>query len=162
MMPIREKNHRLTRESYKGFVSAAFTLCIFNRKPVFTEPAIIRVFLDILIAIAKKTHCIVPAYCFMPDHLHLLIRSMSGEADLWKTVVTYKQKTGYWLSINKPEIKWQKDFYDHIIRSDEKTGTHIKYILDNPVRKGIAASWQDYPYKGSVGCSLEDVLNTII
>jgi hypothetical protein len=38
----------------------------------------------------------------------------------------------------------------------------VKYILDNPVRKGLLESWEEYPFKGSVGCKLEDVLRGII
>jgi putative transposase len=98
----------------------------------------------------------------MPDHQHLIITGTSNDADLWKTIVSYKQKTGFWFSENKPALKWQKDFFDHIIRKDETLATQVRYILDNPARKGIVSSWQDYPYKGSIGCRLEDVLSGIM
>ena len=87
---------------------------------------------------------------------------MSDKSDVMKAMVSYKQKTGYWLSVNRPEIRWQKDFYDHIIRTDEKVSVQIRYILDNPVRKKLVKSWQDYPYKGSIGCALNDVLTGIM
>lgn len=48
-----------------------------------------------------------------------------------------------------PAIKWQKDFYDHILRKDEDVKKHVMYILNNPVRRGIVENWKDYPYKGS-------------
>jgi hypothetical protein len=76
--------------------------------------------------------------------------------------VSYKQKTGFWLAENKPDVKWQKDFFDHIIRKDETLSTQVRYILDNTARKGIESSWQDYPYKGSIGCKLEDVLAELV
>jgi REP element-mobilizing transposase RayT len=75
--------------------------------------------------------------------------------------VSYKQKTGYWLSQNMPAVRWQKDFYDHIIRSEHTIASQVKYILDNPVRKGIVSSWQEYPFHGAIGCSLESVLTGI-
>jgi hypothetical protein len=53
---------------------------------------------------------------------------------------------------------WQKDFYDHVIKEKANIKTQAHYILDNPVRKGIVGDWRDYPYSGSVGCSLDDVL----
>jgi hypothetical protein len=49
-----------------------------------------------------------------------------------------------------------------MIRSDEDVATQVKYILDNPVRKGLVKSWEEYPFKGSIGCKLEDVLNGIM
>jgi len=66
------------------------------------------------------------------------------------------------MSSNKSGIRWQKDFYDHVIRKHEDITTQIKYILDNPVRKGLVSSWQEYPFKGSIGCKMEDVLNGIV
>lgn len=85
-----------------------------------------------------------------------------GDSNIWKAIVSYKQKTGFWMSSNKLGIMWQKDFYDHIIRKHEDMAAQVRYILDNPVRKGLVPSWQEYPFKGSIGCELEDVLNGII
>jgi putative transposase len=101
-------------------------------------------------------------YCFMPDHQHLIITGMRSDSDIRKVLVSYKQRTGFWMSINKPGMRWQKDFYDHIIRENENIGVYVRYILDNPVRKGLVSSWQDYPFKGSIGCKMEDVLSGII
>lgn len=44
---------------------------------------------------------------------------------------------------------WQKDYYDHIIRRPEDVQKHVRYILDNPVRKGLVDDWKKYPFKGS-------------
>ena len=63
---------------------------------------------------------------------------------------------------NRPNIKWQKDFYDHVMRKHEDIVTQVKYVLDNPVRKGFVSTWEEYPFKGSIGCALEDILNAII
>jgi REP element-mobilizing transposase RayT len=157
-MTIRERNHRLSRELYKGILSASFTLCIHDNAQAFINPKTIGVFENILSDVVTSGQCIVPVYCFMPDHQHLIITGISNDADLWKTIVNYKQKTGFWLASNRPRIKWQKDFFDHIIRKEENLAAQIRYILDNPARKGIVSSWRDYPYKGSIGCKLEDVL----
>jgi REP element-mobilizing transposase RayT len=164
-MVVKEKRHRLTKEFYKGEISVAFTLCIKNDvAPGFSlsEPEIVNCFTEILIPTINKESCIVPVYCFMPDHQHLIITGTRGESDIWKVIVSYKQKTGFWMSKNKPEIRWQKDFYDHIIRVNKDVATQVRYILDNPVRKGLASSWEDYPFKGSIGCELEDILLGII
>jgi len=66
------------------------------------------------------------------------------------------------MSTNKPEMRWQKDFYDHIIRTNEDIAAQVRYVLDNPVRKGLVLFWQDYHFKGSIRCKLEDVLLGII
>jgi putative transposase len=138
--------------------SVSFTLCIQDKKPTFTEAALVKTFIEVLTNVTDTLSCKIPVYCFMPDHLHLLIQGTSLTSDAWKAVVSFKQKTGFWLSSNKPEIKWQKDFYDHVIRTDTKLGTHVRYILDNPVRKGLVTNWQEHPFSGSIGYKLEAVL----
>ena len=161
-MGIQEKKHRLPKEFYKGRVSVAFTLCLKENTRLFINPDIITVFTDMLASVISKANCIVPVYCFMPEHQHVIIAGTSSDVDIWKTMVSYKQKTGFWLSENKPEVRWQKDFYDHVIRTHEDIAAQVRYILDNPVRKGLVSLWEDYPFKGSVGCNLDDVLNGIM
>jgi putative transposase len=135
-----EKLHRLHREYYQGEITTAFTLCIQNKEPLFLNQSVVTDFVSILIATLGNSNCIAPAYCFMPDHLHIILTGKTANADAWKTVVSYKQKTGYGLSRNMPAVRWQKDFYDHVIRSEKTIATQVRYILDNPVRKGIASS----------------------
>lgn len=103
----------------------------------------------------------VPIYCFMDDHQHLIISGTGVDSDLWKTVVSYKQKTGFWMSVNKPGMRWQKDFYDHVIRTKEDIVTQVRYIQGNPIRKCLVPFWEEYPFKGSIGCDLGDFLNEI-
>jgi hypothetical protein len=97
----------------------------------------------------------------MPDQQHMIITGTHEDADLIKIITEYKQKTGYWLSKNRIGIRWQKDFYDHIIKKNENLSTQVRYILDNPVRKGLVSHWYEYCYKGSIGCNLDDTLDQI-
>jgi hypothetical protein len=42
------------------------------------------------------------------------------------------------------------------IRSDEETDKHMRYILENPIRKGIIEDWKEYPWKGSMVFDLNE------
>ena len=150
----REKKHRLALENYKGFNTVTFTGCVSNRKRLFIATPIFSVFEEILINELERQVCQAHVYLFMPDHVHLTIQGKTEEADLWKCMVLFKQKSGYWLSKNSPAFEWQKDFYDHILRKDEDIKKHVEYILLNPVRKRLVENWQDYPYKGSTAYNL--------
>ena len=173
-MDIKEKKHRLPKEFYKGEVAAVFTLCLkgdvtagFPPRRIawgdsLRELDIVNAFTKILTSAVTKADCIVPVYCFMSDHQHLIITGTYSNSDIWRATANYKQKTGFWMAANKPGMKWQKDFYDHILRKHEDIAVQVRYILDNPVRKGLVTSWQENPFKGSVGCKLEDILNGII
>jgi len=164
-MDIKEKRHRLPIAFYKGEVSAAFALCLkgdINAGFSLHNHEMVSIFTDILTSLIARTGCIVPVYCFMPNHQHLIITGTQRDSDIWKAITSYKQKTGFWMKSNKSGIRWQKDFYDHVIRRHEDIATQIKYILDNPVRKRLVSSWEEYPFQGSIGCKIEDILNGIV
>ncbi len=41
---------------------------------------------------------------------------------------------------------WQPESFDHVLRSSESPDAKIQYLLNNPVRRGLAKNWQDYPW----------------
>lgn len=85
----------------------------------------------------------------MPDHVHMTLAGNDSNSNTKKCIDMFKQKSGFWLSQNYSYIKWQKDYYDHILRSEENLNIHIKYILNNPVRAGLVEYWKKYQFKGS-------------
>lgn len=158
MKTIRERKHRLPREAYQGEIEASITVCVADRLNLFVNPEVVAAFIEMLREVAARRSCVVPVYCFMPDHLHLVLQGTSPEADLWAAAKEFKQRSGYWLHEQKEGFCWQKDFHDHLLRPGEDLAAHVRYVADNPCRKGLAATWEEYPYTGSIGCILGDVL----
>ena len=76
----------------------------------------------------------------MPDHLHALVACPRDE-DLAKMVATWKRFTAH-----DAGIAWQKGFFDHRLRNDESLQEKAHYIRMNPVRKGLVAQPEDWPY----------------
>ena len=155
---IREKPHRLPREYYQGEVTVAYTACISDRQTLFQKASVVKAFVSILQSVVERNDCIVLIYCFMPDHLHLIINGLCEQADTWKAMVNFKQQSGYWLRKNHPSIRWQKGFYDHIIRKSEDMVAQVMYIAENPVRKGLVVKWDKYPRTGTIGIDFKTVL----
>ncbi len=160
--PIRQRPHRLPLESYRGEVTIAFTICVSKNNPLFLEDHVVKMFKDILRKAVNKHDCQVIIYCFMPDHLHIILQGLSPNADVWKAIVDFKQRSGYWLRRNKNKFSWQKGFFDHVIRKREDLGAQIRYIAQNPIRKGIVKHWDEYPYTGSLGIDLHEVINSLV
>jgi putative transposase len=76
----------------------------------------------------------------MPDHLHALV-SIGGETSLSKVIGNFKRTTGKFA-----EVQWQRNFFDHRLRGDEDPLGKSAYIRQNPVRAGLVASADDWPY----------------
>ncbi len=45
---------------------------------------------------------------------------------------------------------WQKGFFDHLLRGHESRSEKWVYIRDNPVRAGLCAAGDDWPFAGYV------------
>lgn len=58
--------------------------------------------------------------------------------------------------------RWQKDFYDRIIRSDRELAEQLRYLADNPVRKGLVSHWSQYPFTGAIGIDLHNVMDAML
>ena len=41
---------------------------------------------------------------------------------------------------------WQEESFDRVLRCSEKLDEKVEYILDNPVRRGLVGSREDYPW----------------
>lgn len=150
--------HRLPRNSYCGHVVVAITACIRERRPLFNQADAVNACIEALRIAVKRSECTVPIYCFMPEHLHLVLRGTSGVADAWAALAAFKQRSGFWIAGHYPEHSWQKDFWDHVMRGSEDVRAHICYVANNPVRRGLVTEWNAYPFTGSIGHDVQAML----
>lgn len=153
---IREKTHRLPDIMYIGNQTIAFTLCVYKKQNLFVSDEIFTFFEKELLNSLQSYECSAQVYLFMADHVHLIVSGNQKDSNVKKSLELFKQKTGYWLSQNLPKFKWQKDYYDHIIRNDEDIQNQIRYILNNPIRANLVDDWKEYKYKGSTVYNLEE------
>ena len=160
MAKIIERKHRLSDRLYIGTIRVSFTLCIKERIPIFQNKDIVLPFIPLLKEATEKFLCKNWIYVFMPDHLHYILEGISPESNLIASTEFFKQKSGYWFSMNKIGVQWQKDYYDHIHRKEDDLRGHIFYIANNPVRKSLCQRWDEYPFLGSVHYNLHQLISS--
>jgi putative transposase len=102
----------------------------------------------------------VMAYCFMPDHLHLLVQGQSESADGREFAIRAKQYSGYYYQRQFGRKLWQRYSYERTLRADEDTLVVARYILENPVRAKVAETVLAYPFVGSLVCELKDLIES--
>jgi len=149
MLPKRKQIH-LTNYDYSGSDAIYFvTLCTHNKQAYFQKPQIAQYIADEIIFRAQTLkEIILFAYCIMPDHLHLLLKLNDGyEKTLQNWVSAFKRYTARLLNqLENITPLWQKNFYEHVVRTDESTKEIAEYIVNNPVRKNIVGDWQKYRF----------------
>jgi REP element-mobilizing transposase RayT len=77
----------------------------------------------------------------MPDHVHALLapapeKSLAALVGLWK-----RYTAGH------AQVRWQKNFFDHRLRSGESWQQKSDYIRTNPVRAGLCREDETWPYQ---------------
>ena len=101
------------------------------------------------------------AYCFMPDHVHLLVEGQNEASDALAFIHRAKQLSAYEFSKTCGGTLWQPSFHDRILRDDEATLSVTRYIFENPVRAGLVKSPEDYPFLGSAKYGTREILDAI-
>jgi len=95
----------------------------------------------------SKHGFVVHAYCFMPDHLHLLIEG-SELASLAPMMKRFKQLSSYRYKKRTGNSLWQRSYYDHVLRQEEDRNVVAEYIWNNPVEAGLVANCEAYVFSG--------------
>ena len=147
--------------SYVGCHRYFLTICTFQRAELFTiQDLVAAVWLQFL-RTGKERHFALIAYCFMPDHLHVLAEATSDTADLRRFVSEAKQSGAHAARQWVRGKLWQSGYYDRILRDDDNSHDVARYIIQNPVRAGLAASPEEYPFLGSSILSTNDLIASI-
>jgi putative transposase len=95
--------------------------------------------------VRQRFEFVVAGYVLMPEHVHLLV----GEprvASLATALQVLKQETSRELkNPEKPQF-WQRRYYDFNVWSEKKTPEKLRYMHRNPVRRGLVAKPEDWPW----------------
>ena len=149
MLVVPRKNVRLARNEYVGKRIYFITICSEKRRAIFRNPLRARAAIESLKSISTSMGILVHAFCVMPDHVHFLLEGKNATSDVLRFVAQWKQSTGYTFRHQLPRRFWQRRFYDHVLRRAEDSESVAWYIWMNPVRKGIVARPEEYPFSGS-------------
>ena len=76
----------------------------------------------------------------MPDHIHALMR-FPAEPGIRKSILDWKH-----FLTRTCKIEWQRDFFEHRLRDDENHAEKASYIRMNPVRGGLVAKPEEWPF----------------
>ena len=128
----------------------SITICTQNKQPVFHNLELGQACIHILEKTSYNNGTSVFAFCFMPDHVHILMSPSSlcpipSFVGRFKSLCANVGRTLFGLE----KSFWQKRYYDHFLRKEESLEQVVQYILNNPVRKGLVNNWKDYPLSGS-------------
>jgi putative transposase len=103
--------------------------------------------IDVLRSLVAEHRFKVHDFVIMPDHMHLLVE-VHEEMTIEKAMQLIKGRFSHRLSHEigyKGEV-WQRGFTEVQVMNKEAAETHRKYIAENPVKAGLVAHGEPYPF----------------
>lgn len=150
---------RLRGFSYRGVHRYLLTFCTIERARIFERPEAVDDALQQIRITAGRERFAILAYCFMPDHVHLLVEGLNDHADLRQFAKMAKQRSGASHALSASGRLWQEGYWETVLRIDEDARPTARYIFENPVRAGLAVSPRDYPYLGSDMWTVAEIID---
>ncbi|MBM4446208.1 MAG: transposase [Chloroflexi bacterium] len=148
MLKQRKSSPRLCSFDYSGPYAYFVTCSTYQKRPYFKEKAVIDTVMPLLKRLGTQNSFTIYAYCFMPDHLHLLLLG-EDKSSLHTFMKTFKQETSFKFRRTCNSPLWHRSYYDHVLRKEEALEEVALYILNNPVRAGLVDDYRSYAFSGS-------------
>ncbi len=90
---------------------------------------------------------LLSAWCVMPNHAHAVFTPLVGHdpSDVlhsWKSYTAHKANE----ILKRQGTFWERESFDHLIRSMEDFEAFVRYVENNPVLAGLCHRTEDWPY----------------
>jgi putative transposase len=117
-----------------------------RREPIFFEPGDQEIYRDLLAEHCRKSSVEVWAYCFMPNHVHLILAPNDGAGLSRALGDTHRRYTTF---VNA-RGRWHGHLFQNRFASVAMDESHliaaVRYVGLNPVRARLVARAQDWPW----------------
>ena len=122
------------------------TVCAAGRRELLANPEVHEA---LLAAWRGAGQWIVGTYMVMPDHIHVFCAPSDH------LVCGVRRWAGYWKRLaggldTRLRRRLQPDCWDVQMRSQQHYLLKLDYVRQNPVRKGLVARSEEWPYQGTV------------
>ena len=155
-----------------------FTSSIVGYQPILEGENMKRLVLEAWSTYRDKYHVLIHAYVIMPEHFHLMIyaertgqiRSFMQQSLRLSAISLLTEIEGWKESIRAPLLKkfqhyangkakykvWKEQTRGVPLQSDRMVTQRLKYIHENPMRRGLVKDPLDYIYSSFRNYQLDD------
>jgi len=144
--------HLPARDWFNTSTIIFVTVCTKARKPILATDSAHQ---SLRNAWQTQPSWLTGRYVIMPDHVHLFCApSDLTPQPLMKWISFWKSRVATrWANPSELPI-WQRHFWDTQLRRSERYDVKWEYVIQNPVRAGLVARAEDWPFQGEIN-SLE-------
>jgi REP element-mobilizing transposase RayT len=113
------------------------------------QPAVAQLVLASIQHGAAIGHYEMHAWAIMPNHVHLLLTPHVSASALLGSLKTATAKRANRLLQRTGQPFWQDESYDHLVRNRDEFWRIERYIENNPVAAGLAATPEEYAWSSA-------------
>ncbi len=139
---------RLKTFDYIGCYHYSLTFCTFRRNRYFEDPALVRLVSAQISGTPPDYQFDELAYCFMPDHVHILLAGLQEDASLLPCVEVMRQRSSRAAKAAQGIRLWQDGYFERVLRNREQLEIAAAYIFRNPVRAKLVGDAREWPHNG--------------
>jgi putative transposase len=131
-----------------GYGTYFITASSFQKQSIFQTDRMADLFVEVLLGYRAQEKYLLHEFVLMTNHFHLLITptlTLERALQLIKGGFSFRAKKELGFT---GEI-WEKSFHDRRVRDWEEYSVFRRYIHQNPVKKSLATSPEEYPYSSA-------------
>jgi putative transposase len=141
---------RLEYVDYTKNRSYMVTFCVADRSRVFSDSRLAAIAVDRIKHYRNAGWYWLYAYCVMPDHIHIVLRTCTGKRHLSRIVAVIRSAILCEARRMSGSFRWQRGYHERIVRDGDDSADLVTYVLRNPYRAGIAAEDQPHRFAGVI------------
>lgn len=126
------------------------TICAHMQQNLFQRDEVAELMVATLLKYRDAGEFELHECVVMPNHIHLLL-SLNDPQQLGRVIQLIKG--GFSYSLRKQGIifraVWEQSYHDRRVRDVNEVAGFSAYIVQNPVRKGLAEHPEEYPYSSA-------------
>lgn len=90
------------------------------------------------------------AYCIMPNHVHLICTPLPKPDGTYHALAAILHSLKRYMARQANELLgrkgqfWQHENYDRVVRDEDELHRIIAYVMNNPVKAGLVATWEEW------------------
>ena len=127
-----------------------WSLPISQRRRGWLEERFHAAFRELILHAAAREGLFCPAYCLMPDHLHLVWMGLRLDSDQLNGMAFLRT----YLEPKLATQRFQHQAHDHVLKEEERRRNAFarvcNYILENPLRAELVKAPVEWAFSGAV------------
>jgi len=129
----------------------------WESRQLFKKKEACRIFVDSLLRYRDKGTYRLHGFVLMPEHFHILL-TPAEEITIERAIQFIKGGSARQIGNELAFPVWQRGFSDHRVRDEQDFREHLKYLEQNPVKRGLCRAAEEYEFSSASG---EYMLNNV-